>query len=44
MIKNYLKVAWRNLVKNKAHTFINIAGLSYEGRLKNPSNHFRLLI
>jgi ABC-type antimicrobial peptide transport system permease subunit len=28
MIKNYLKVAWRNLVKNKAHTFINMAGLS----------------
>jgi ABC-type antimicrobial peptide transport system permease subunit len=28
MIKNYLKIAWRNLVKNKVHTFINIAGLS----------------
>jgi putative ABC transport system permease protein len=28
MIKNYLKVAWRNLVRNKAHTLINIAGLS----------------
>ena len=28
MINNYLKTAWRNLVKNKAHTFINIAGLS----------------
>jgi ABC-type antimicrobial peptide transport system permease subunit len=28
MIRNYLKIAWRNLVKNKAHTFINIAGLS----------------
>jgi len=28
MIKNYLKVAWRNLVKNKTHTFINVAGLS----------------
>jgi putative ABC transport system permease protein len=28
MIKNYLKVAWRNLIKNKAHTFINITGLS----------------
>lgn len=28
MIKNYLKIAWRNLVRNKAHTFINIAGLS----------------
>jgi putative ABC transport system permease protein len=28
MIKNYLKIAWRNLVKNKTHSFINIAGLS----------------
>ncbi len=28
MIKNYFKTAWRNLVKNKMHTFINIAGLS----------------
>lgn len=28
MIKNYLKVAWRNLVKNKAHALINIAGLA----------------
>jgi len=28
MIKNYLKIAYRNLVKNKAHSFINIAGLS----------------
>jgi putative ABC transport system permease protein len=28
MIKNYLKIAWRNLLRNKAHTFINIAGLS----------------
>jgi len=28
MIKNYLKIAWRNLIKNKAHSFINIAGLS----------------
>ena len=28
MIKNYLKVAWRNLVKNKVYSFINIAGLA----------------
>ncbi|MFI5162189.1 MAG: ABC transporter permease [Sphingobacteriales bacterium] len=28
MIKNYLKIAWRNLLKNKAHTFINVSGLS----------------
>lgn len=28
MFKNYLKTAWRNLVKNKAQSFINISGLS----------------
>jgi putative ABC transport system permease protein len=28
MIKNYFKTAWRNLVNNKVHSFINITGLS----------------
>jgi ABC-type antimicrobial peptide transport system permease subunit len=28
MIKNYLKVAWRSLLRNKSQSFINIAGLS----------------
>lgn len=28
MIKNYFKIAWRNLVKNKLFSAINIAGLS----------------
>src|ERR1700712_3630349 len=28
MIKNYLMVAWRNLIKNKAQSAINIVGLS----------------
>ncbi|OKS87615.1 ABC transporter permease [Mucilaginibacter polytrichastri] len=28
MLKNYFKIAWRNLVKNKSHSFINILGLS----------------
>ena len=28
MIKNYFKIAWRNLVKNKALSLINIGGLS----------------
>lgn len=28
MIKNFLKIAWRNLVKNKAYSFINITGLA----------------
>lgn len=28
MFKNYLKIAWRNLTKNKAFSFINIFGLT----------------
>jgi len=28
MIKNYLKVAWRNLVKNRLYSLINIGGLA----------------
>jgi putative ABC transport system permease protein len=28
MIKNYFKIAWRNLLKNKVYSFINIGGLS----------------
>src|ERR1700712_2935255 len=28
MIKNYIKTAWRNLLKNKLYSFINIAGLT----------------
>jgi len=28
MIKNYLKIAWRNLRKNKVFSIVNIAGLS----------------
>ena len=28
MIKNYLKIAWRNLVKNKTFSLINIIGLA----------------
>ena len=28
MIKNYLKVAWRNLIRNKATALINIGGLA----------------
>jgi putative ABC transport system permease protein len=28
MIRNYLKVAWRNLTRNKASSFINIGGLA----------------
>ena len=28
MVKNYLKIAWRNLVRNKAFSTINIPGLA----------------
>lgn len=28
MIRNFFKIAWRNLLKNKVHSFINIAGLA----------------
>ena len=28
MLKNYFKTAWRNLLKNKTHSFINVSGLS----------------
>ncbi|RIA11080.1 ABC-type antimicrobial peptide transport system permease subunit [Flavobacteriaceae bacterium MAR_2010_72] len=28
MIKNYFKIAWRNLLKNKVYSFINIFGLA----------------
>ena len=28
MLKNYIKIAWRNLLKNKAFSFINIFGLT----------------
>ena len=28
MLKNYFKMAWRNLVKNKLYSFINITGLA----------------
>lgn len=28
MIRNYLKIAWRNLIKNKGYSAINIGGLS----------------
>ena len=28
MFKNYIKIAWRNLLKNKTFSFINIAGLA----------------
>lgn len=28
MLKNYIKIAWRNLTKNKVYSFINIFGLA----------------
>ena len=28
MLKNYLKIAWRNLIRNKVSSFINVGGLA----------------
>src|SRR5215212_9543179 len=28
MIKNYFKIAWRNIVRNKAYSIINVLGLT----------------
>jgi len=28
MLKSYFKIAWRNLIKNKGYSFINVGGLS----------------
>ncbi|TFF39211.1 ABC transporter permease [Mucilaginibacter psychrotolerans] len=28
MLKNYFKIAWRNIIRHKGYSFINIAGLS----------------
>ncbi len=28
MLKNYIKIAWRNIVKHRFHSFVNIIGLS----------------
>ena len=28
MVRNYFKIAWRNLLKNKLYSFINIFGLA----------------
>src|SRR5436190_20797029 len=28
MLKNYLTIAWRNLIKNKMHSILNIVGLA----------------
>ena len=28
MLKNYLKISWRNLIQNKVYSFINITGLA----------------
>jgi putative ABC transport system permease protein len=28
MIKNYFKTAWRNMMRNKTSSFINVSGLS----------------
>ena len=35
MLKNYFKTAFRNLIRNRNYTIINIAGLNYR---KLPGN------
>ena len=35
MIKNYFKIAWRNLVKNKAYSFINIEIRNQKSEMRN---------
>ncbi|MBK8290861.1 MAG: hypothetical protein IPK96_07770 [Flammeovirgaceae bacterium] len=30
MLKNYFTIAFRNLLRNKSYTFINVAGLLWE--------------
>ncbi|WP_315814419.1 hypothetical protein [Paraflavitalea speifideaquila] len=47
MIKNYFKVAFRNLGRHKGHSFINIAGLSVGmavamliGRICQPAGQY----
>ena len=28
MFRNYIKIAWRNVIRHKAHTAINVTGLA----------------
>ena len=53
MIKSYFKIAFRNLLKNKGYTFINVAGLAtgmavalliglWPGSVNIFSNYFEL--
>ena len=46
MFKNYLKIAWRNLVRNKAYSAINIGGITIGWRTlraaaANPADSLR---
>ena len=36
MVRNYFKIAWRNSLKNKVSSFINIGGLSDGNDGGNP--------
>jgi hypothetical protein len=42
MIENYLKIAWRNLFKNKTFSLINILGLAL-GMTSSYSRNFTCL-
>ena len=28
MLKNYIKIAWRNITRNRSHAIINVTGLA----------------
>ena len=45
MFKNYLKTAWRNIIRNKTTTLINLFGLSVAlgKQLKWPDDYFSLI-
>jgi len=41
MLRNYLRVAVRNIVRHKPYTFINAAGQAIRAALANPAKALR---